>query len=133
VRFRKYWVNEAPEKYLVLSMLRARGSNCVHREAHGLIAGNIIESSPDMAELYSAAQRRMRFGAVSSRRKRHTAGMNHSFYRHRGSTALTQSIGDERMQCQDARHDVRDALAAFGDAVKPLETGSWFIFVERGR
>ena len=52
VEYHKYWVNEAGNKVFCLAHApNAEAAECVHREAHGMMAEKIIEVEPDVAEL----------------------------------------------------------------------------------
>jgi class 3 adenylate cyclase len=118
--FRKYWVNEKAGKiFCFVDAPSAEAANCVHREAHGLVAGSIIEVQPDMAELFLGGTESNAAGAVL------LPGMTDAkdpgirtilFTDIVDSTALTQSVGDEAAMAMIRMHDtvVRDALAAFG-------------------
>jgi class 3 adenylate cyclase len=119
VEFRKYWVNEKAGKIFCLaSAPNAEAAICVHREAHGLVAGSIIEVQPEMAELFLGSEEANPAGAVP------LPGATASdpgirtilFTDVVGSTALTQSMGDEAAMALLGAHDsiVRDGLAAFG-------------------
>jgi class 3 adenylate cyclase len=120
VEFRKYWVNEKAGKiFCFVDAPSAEAANCVHREAHGLVAGSIIEVQPDMAELFLGGTESNAAGAVL------LPGMTDAkdpgirtilFTDIVDSTALTQSVGDEAAMAMIRVHDtvVRDALAAFG-------------------
>jgi class 3 adenylate cyclase len=90
----------------------------VHREAHGLVAGNIIEVQPDMAELFLGGMETNAAGAVvlpGSADARDPGIRTILFTDIVGSTALTQSIGDDAAMELVKVHDtiVRDALTAF--------------------
>jgi class 3 adenylate cyclase len=120
VEFRKYWVNEAAGKiFCFVDAPSAEAANCVHREAHGLVAGNIIEVQPDMAELLLGGTETNAAGAVllpGASGARDPGIRTILFTDIVESTALTQSIGDEAAMTMLKAHDtiVRDALAAFG-------------------
>src|SRR6267154_6373209 len=51
VEYHKYWVNETGNKVFCLAHApNAEAAECVHREAHGMMAEKIIEVEPDVAE-----------------------------------------------------------------------------------
>src|SRR6266581_4067168 len=51
VQYLKYWVNEKRGKvFCLVDAPSADAANCVHREAHGLVARKIIEIQPELAE-----------------------------------------------------------------------------------
>ena len=53
VEYHKYWVNEAGNKVFCLAHApNAEAAECVHREAHGMMAEKIIEVEPDVAEVF---------------------------------------------------------------------------------
>ena len=120
VTFRKYWVNEKAGKvFCFVDAPSAEAANCVHREAHGLVAGDIIEVQPDMAELFLGGTETNAAGAVllpDASGARDPGIRTILFTDIVGSTALTQSIGDEAAMTMLKVHDtiVRDALGAFG-------------------
>jgi class 3 adenylate cyclase len=120
VEFRKYWVNEKAGKiFCFVDAPTAEAANCVHREAHGMVAGNIIEVQPDMAELFLGGMESNPFGAVllpGTTDARDPGIRTILFTDIVGSTALTQSMGDDAAMAMLKVHDtiVRDALAAFG-------------------
>lgn len=120
VEFRKYWVNEKAGKiFCFVDAPSAEAANCVHREAHGLVAGNIIEVQPDVAELFLGGTETNAAGAVllpGTTDMRDPGIRTILFTDIVNSTALTQSMGDEAAMAWLKVHDtiVRDALAAFG-------------------
>lgn len=120
VEFRKYWVNEKAGKiFCFVDAPSAEAANCVHREAHGLVAGNIIEVQPDVAELFLGGTETNASGAVllpGTTDARDPGIRTILFTDIVDSTALTQSMGDEAAMAWLKVHDtiVRDALAAFG-------------------
>ena len=53
VEYHKYWVNEDGSKVFCLAHApNAEAAECVHREAHGMMAEKIIEVEPDVAEVF---------------------------------------------------------------------------------
>ena len=120
VEYRKYWVNEKAGKiFCLVHASSAEVANQVHREAHGLVAGNIIEVQPDVAELFLGGTETNAAGAVllpGTTDARDPGIRTILFTDIVDSTALTQSMGDEAAVALLKVHDtiVRDALAAFG-------------------
>jgi class 3 adenylate cyclase len=130
VEFRKYWVNEKAGKiFCFVDAPSAEAANHVHREAHGLVAGNIIEVQPDVAELFLGGMETNTAGAVllpGTTDARDPGIRTILFTDIVDSTALTQSMGDEAAMALLKVHDtiVRDALAAFaGREVKHTGDG----------
>jgi class 3 adenylate cyclase len=120
VEFRKYWVNEKAGKiFCFVDAPNAEAAHCVHREAHGLVAGNIIEVQEDVAELFLGGMETNAAGAVllpDSADTRDPGIRTILFTDIVDSTALTESMGDEAAMAMIRVHDtvVRDALSAFG-------------------
>jgi class 3 adenylate cyclase len=120
VAYRKYWVNEKAGKiFCFVDAPNAEAAHCVHREAHGLVAGNIIEVEPGLAELFLGGTETNASGAVllpGTTDARDPGIRTILFTDIVGSTALTQSMGDEAAMALLKVHDtiVRDALTAFG-------------------
>jgi len=53
VEYHKYWVNDTGSKVFCLAHApNAEAAECVHREAHGMMAEKIIEVAPDVAEVF---------------------------------------------------------------------------------
>jgi hypothetical protein len=51
VEYTKYWVNESGRKLFCLCHApNAEAAECVHREAHGMVAEKLIEIQPELAE-----------------------------------------------------------------------------------
>jgi len=87
VDYRKYWFNESGRKVFCLcDAPNAEAAECVHREAHGLIAEKIIEIQPDLAEGFLGTAEPDESGAVViSGRASNEAGSwdpHHPLYRH---------------------------------------------------
>ena len=120
VEFRKYWVNESAGKiFCFVDAPNAEAARCVHREAHGKMAGQIIEVQPEMAELFLGGTETNPSGAVllpGASGARDPGIRTILFTDIVNSTALTQSLGDDAAMALIHVHDtiVRDALAAFG-------------------
>ena len=59
VEYHKYWVNEDGSKVFCLAHApNAEAAECVHREAHGMMAEKIIEVQPDVAEVFLGGDRK---------------------------------------------------------------------------
>jgi class 3 adenylate cyclase len=120
VEYRKYWINEKAGKiFCLVHAPSAEAAAQVHREAHGLVAEKIIEVQPDVAELFLGGTETNVAGAVllpGTTDARDPGIRTILFTDIVGSTALTQSMGDEAAIALLEIHDtiVRDALAAFG-------------------
>jgi len=98
----------------------AEAAECVHREAHGLLAEKIIEVEPDVAEVFLGGTETNNVGAVllpgGGADARDSGIRTILFTDVANSTTLTQLIGDEAALAMLGVHDtiVRDALAALG-------------------
>ena len=120
VEFRKYWINEKAGKiFCLVDAPNAEAAMHVHREAHGQLAEEIIEVQPEVAELFLGSAEANTEGAVllpGASGARDPGIRTILFTDIVGSTALTQSMGDEAAMAMLKVHDtiVRDALAAFG-------------------
>ena len=65
VEYHKYWVNENGSKVFCLAHApNAEAAECVHREAHGMMAEKIIEVQPDVAEVFLGGVETNPAGAV---------------------------------------------------------------------
>ncbi|HMJ22480.1 MAG TPA: nickel-binding protein [Terriglobales bacterium] len=136
VEFRKYWVNEKAGKiFCFVDAPNAEAAHCVHREAHGMLAENIIEVQSDMAELFLGGMESNQAGAVllpGSTDARDPGIRTILFTDIVDSTAMTQSIGDDAAMELLKVHDtiVRDALTAFsGREIKHTGDGIMASFV----
>jgi class 3 adenylate cyclase len=121
VEYHKYWVNEAGNKVFCLAHApNAEAAECVHREAHGMIAEKIIEVEPDVAEVFLGGTETNAAGAVifpgGGADARDPGIRTILFTDVANSTTLTQSLGDEAALAILGVHDtiVRDALAESG-------------------
>jgi class 3 adenylate cyclase len=121
VQYHKYWINEAAGKIFCLCHApSAEAANQVHREAHGLVAENIIEVEPSMAELFFGGTEVDPAGGVriagDSTNARDPGIRTILFTDIVGSTSITQSVGDEGAMALLDVHDttVRSALADLG-------------------
>lgn len=119
VEYRKYWVNESCGKvFCLVHAPTAEAATQVHREAHGLVAENIIEVQPEVAELFLGSAETNASGAVlipgGAADARDPGIRTILFTDIVGSTTLTQSVGDEEAMALLNVHDtiVRDALVS---------------------
>jgi class 3 adenylate cyclase len=121
VEYTKYWVNESGRKVFCLAHApNAEAAECVHREAHGMMAEKIIEVDPELAEAIlgrvetdSAGAAVLPGGGADAR----DPGIRTILFTDVvNSTKLTQSLGDEAALAVLGIHDtiVRDALSALG-------------------
>lgn len=122
VEYRKYWVNEEAGKvFCLVDAPNVEAAQCVHREAHGLVADRIIEiTPPEIAQTLLGAAEINPAGAVllpgGSAHERDPGIRTVLFTDIVDSTALTQSLGDEAAMAMLGLHDsiVRKALADCG-------------------
>jgi class 3 adenylate cyclase len=121
VEYHKYWVNESGSKVFCLAHApNAEAAECVHREAHGMMAEKIIEVEPDVAEVFLGGTETNAAGAVifpdGGADARDPGIRTILFTDVVNSTTLTQSLGDEAALAILGAHDtiVRDALSAMG-------------------
>jgi class 3 adenylate cyclase len=121
VEYHKYWVNEDGSKVFCLAHApNAEAAECVHREAHGMMAEKIIEVQPDVAEVFLGGTETNPAGAVllpgGGSNERDPGIRTVLFTDVVNSTTLTQSLGDKAALAILGVHDtiVRDALSALG-------------------
>jgi class 3 adenylate cyclase len=122
VEYRKYWVNEQAGKvFCLIEAPNAEAANCVHREAHGLVADKLIEiHPPELAEgLLGAAEINPAGAALlpgGSMNDRDPGIRTVLFTDIVDSTALTQSLGDEAAMVMLDLHNqvVRKELSESG-------------------
>jgi len=121
VQYTKYWVNESAKKiFCLVHAPNAEAAECVHREAHGLLAEKIIEIQPELAEGFLGGVETNAAGAVvlpgGGADARDPGIRTILFTDVVDSTTLTQSLGDEAALVILGVHDtiVRDALSALG-------------------
>jgi class 3 adenylate cyclase len=121
VEYTKYWLNEKAGKVFCLCHApNAEAAECVHREAHGLLAEKIIEVQPELIEGFlgsvetdNAGAALLPGGGVDAR----DPGIRTVLFTDIvNSTTLTQSLGDEAAMAILGVHDsiVRDALSQLG-------------------
>jgi class 3 adenylate cyclase len=137
VNYIKYYFNEAARKVFCLcDAPNAEAAEQVHREAHGLVADQIIPVDPHMAELFLGGSEisstdAAAFGAGGGA-PLDPAIRTVIFTDIVGSTSLTQLLGDEAAMEFLRVHDevVRDALKACqGREVKHTGDGIMASFV----
>ena len=121
VEYHKYWVNDTGSKVFCLAHApNAEAAECVHREAHGMMAEKIIEVAPDVAEVFLGGTETNPAGAVllpGGRPNERDPGIRTVLFTDVvNSTTLTQSLGDKAALAILGVHDtiVRDALSALG-------------------
>ena len=121
VEYSKYWVNESGKKLFCLCHApNAEAAECVHREAHGLMAEKIIEIQPEVAEGFLGGGATNDAGAVifpgGGADARDPGIRTVLFTDVVNSTTLTQLLGDEAALAVLGIHDtiVRDALSTLG-------------------
>ena len=121
VEYQKYWVNEKTGKiFCLVHAPNAEAAECVHREAHGMLAEKIIEVEPDVAEVFLGGTETNSVGAVllpgGGADARDPGIRTILFTDVVNSTTLTQTLGDEVALGILGVHDtiVRDALSASG-------------------
>jgi class 3 adenylate cyclase len=121
VEYHKYWFNESQGKIFCLcSAPSPEAAETVHREAHGLVASKLIEVAAEIAEGFLGGSEVNRAGAAlvpgSSADERDPGIRTVLFTDIVGSTAMTQSLGDDAAMGFLRVHDriVRNALGALG-------------------
>jgi class 3 adenylate cyclase len=121
VEYTKYWLNEKAGKVFCLCHApNAEAAECVHREAHGMMAEKIIEIQPEVAEGFLGNPETNDAGAAvlpgGGADARDPGIRTVLFTDIANSTTLTQSLGDEAALAILGVHDtiVRDALSASG-------------------
>ena len=121
VEYHKYWVNETGKKIFCLAHApNAEAAECVHREAHGMLAEKIIEVEPALAEAILGSVETNSEGAAilpgGGADARDPGIRTIVFTDIANSTSLTQSLGDEAALAILGVHDaiVRNALSALG-------------------
>jgi class 3 adenylate cyclase len=121
VEYTKYWVNESGRKlFCLVNAPNAEAAECVHREAHGMVAEKIIKIQLELAEGFLGGLEINAAGAVilpgGGADARDPGIRTVLFTDVVNSTILTQSLGDEAALALLGIHDtiVRDALSAIG-------------------
>jgi len=135
VTYHRYWVNEKAGKVFCLCHAPdADAADQVHREAHGMRAGKIIEVEPEVADLFMGGSEVNGDGAVMlpEADQRDPGIRTILFTDIVESTSLTQKIGDEAAMELVDLHDsvVRGALKDLGGReIKHLGNGIMASFV----
>jgi class 3 adenylate cyclase len=121
VEYSKYWVNEKTGKvFCLVHAPNTEAAECVHREAHGMVAEKLIEIQPELAEGFLGGVETNSAGAVilpgGGADARDPGIRTVLFTDIVNSTTLTQSLGDQAALAMLGVHDtiVRDALSALG-------------------
>jgi class 3 adenylate cyclase len=121
VEYTKYWINEGGKKvFCLVHAPNAEAAECVHREAHGMLAEKIIEIQPELAEGFLGGVETNSAGAAvlpgGGTDARDPGIRTVVFTDIANSTTLTQLLGDEAALAILGVHDtiVRDALSALG-------------------
>ena len=137
VEYSKYWVNEKTGKvFCLVHAPNAEAAECVHREAHGMVAEKLIEIQPELAEGFLGGVETNAAGAAilpSAGADARDPGIRTVLFTDIvNSTTLTQSLGDEAALTLLGVHDtvVRNALAELdGREVKHTGDGIMASFV----
>lgn len=137
VKYHKYWVNEKAGKVFCLCHAPdEETAKEVHRKAHGLMPGKVIQVEPEMAELFMGASDTNDAGAVvlpgAAAEDRDPGIRTILFTDIVESTVMTRELGDEAAMELVDLHDsiVRDALKDLGGReVKHLGDGIMASFV----
>jgi class 3 adenylate cyclase len=121
VVYHKYWFNEIAGKIFCLcSAPSPEAADSVHREAHGMLAGKIIEVAPEIADGFLGGCEVNSAGAAlvpgGPGNERDPGIRTVLFTDIVDSIALTQRLGDDAAMALLQVHDaiVRDALGAWG-------------------
>jgi class 3 adenylate cyclase len=121
VEYTKYWLNEKAGKVFCLCHApNAEAAECVHREAHGMMAEKLIEIQPELAEGFLSGVETNAAGAAilpGGGADARDPGIRAVLFTDVvNSTTLTQSLGDEAALALLGVHDtiVRDALSVLG-------------------
>ena len=121
VEYTKYWFNEKARKvFCLVHAPNAEAAQCVHREAHGLMAEKLIEIQPELLEGFLGGVETNSAGAAvlpdAGTDPRDPGIRTVLFTDVVNSTTLTQALGDEAALAILGVHDVivRDALSALG-------------------
>lgn len=133
VRYLSYWFDyERQHAFCLVEAPNAEAAEAVHREAHGLLAHNIVEVQPDRVHEFLGAPPSAPPGepyeAVAFRTILFTDIV--------GSTALNQRLGDAQAMILLRRHNeiVRQGLARFsGREVKHTGDGIMASFMSAAR
>jgi class 3 adenylate cyclase len=136
VEYIKYWVNESCGKvFCLVDAPNPEAAACVHQEAHGLLAGRILEVSPEVAEAMMGGGATNSGGAAMSPLEPQaldTGTRTILFTDIVNSTALAQQLGDKAAVDLVRLHDaiVQEAISGqFGRKVKHTGDGIMASFV----
>jgi class 3 adenylate cyclase len=121
VEYLKYWANhDCGKVYCLVDAPNPEAACRVHAEAHGFVAGKIIEVAPELLEGFLGGVSIDSTGAAilpgGTTQERDAGVRTVLFTDIVGSTSFTQRVGDEAAMHSIHLHDrvVRDALAALG-------------------
>ena len=121
VEYSKYWVNESGKKlFCLVHAPNPEAAECVHREAHGMMAEKLIEIQPELADSFLGGVETNSAGAAvlpgAGADARDPGIRTVLFTDVVNSTTLTQALGDEAALAILGVHDVivRDALSTLG-------------------
>jgi class 3 adenylate cyclase len=137
VHYHKYFINEKAGKVFCLCHApNAEAADQVHKDAHGLRAGKIIQVEPDVADLFMGGSEVNAAGAAvlpgGSANDRDPGIRTILFTDIVGSTSMTRRVGDEAAMELIHLHDsiVRSALKDLGGReIKHLGDGIMASFV----
>lgn len=118
VNYKKYWFNrEAGKLFCLVEAPNVEAAQCVHREAHGLLAERLIEVDPDLVDGFMGSSPANDAGAAvfpDSPGKYDPGVRTVMFTDIVGSTEMCSLHGDDAAIAMLGVHDrvVREALAA---------------------
>jgi class 3 adenylate cyclase len=136
VEYHKYWFNKEKGKvFCICSAPDRESAALVHQHAHGLLASKIIEVDPEMVDGFLGGSKVNDAGAAllpDAGGERDPGIRTVMFTDIVGSTAITQTLGDDAAMVVVNTHDriVREALAAWrGREIKHTGDGVMACFV----
>jgi class 3 adenylate cyclase len=133
VKYLTYWFNEAAGKVFCLADAPSvNAAVAVHREAHGVVADEIIEVEAGAVQGFLGKVEETSAAKEPSKPVEESAFRTILFTDMEGSTTVTQRLGDSRAMELLRTHDtiIRDALTAVGgNEVKHTGDGIMACFV----
>lgn len=138
VAYLKYWFNKDCGKlFCLVEAPSAEAAQCVHDEAHGLLAEKLIEVDPELIDGFMGQSSINAGGAAlvpgaNAENQRDTGVRAVMFTDIVDSTAMTSRYGDDAAMAMLRTHDriVRDALQANrGSEVKHTGDGIMAVFI----